>query len=306
MRYLCFAFLLSVLLLGCGGDDDENNTIDDNQNNDDALTGTGAFVHEVDRTNVNLNMVVYFHIPNGNVANMPVLFVMHGNGRNATGIRNAWIGEANAKGFIVVAPEFSEGNFPGGDGYILGNVFEDGDNPSPSTLNPEKDWAFSVIEPLFDEIKSRTGNLSSTYKVFGFSAGAQFAHRFMMFKPNARVDKIVASAAGWYTVPDASITFPYGIDKSPINEVSPASYFSTDFILQIGTLDNNPNAANLRRNSVVDQQGNNRYDRAYHMFNASKVITETLSLDFNWSIIETQGNDHDLEGSISQASEILY
>jgi predicted esterase len=305
MKYFCFSIVIVALLLSCGGDDD--NVIDDNQNNgEEEFSDTGAFVQGINRSDGNLNMIVYYHVPKGDVENMPVLFTFHGNGRNAAEIRNAWIDEANAKDFIIVAPEFSDEDFPGGDGYILGNVFEDGDNPSSATLNPEEDWAFSVIEPLFDEIKSKTSNLSSTYDIFGFSAGAQFAHRLMMFKPNARFDKVVASAAGWYTVPDASITFPYGINQSPIEEVAPSSYFSTDLILQIGTLDNDPNAPAMRRNSAVDQQGNNRYDRAFHMFNTSKAITEELSVNFNWSIVETQGNDHDLEGSIPQASEILY
>ncbi|MBZ9627210.1 hypothetical protein LB456_06995 [Psychroflexus sp. CAK57W] len=302
--YLFFVIILGSLLSSCGGEDDP--VIDNNPDIEEESADTGAFVFEVNGSDANLNMTVYYHIPEGDVENMPVLFVLHGNGRNATGIRNAWIKEANAKDIILVAPEFSDGDFPGGDGYILGNVFEDGDNPSPETLNPEEDWAFSVLEPLFDEIKSKTGNLSSTYNIFGFSAGAQFAHRFMMFKPNARFDKVLASAAGWYTVPDMSISFPYGIDKCPIKEVSPSSYFSTDFTLQIGTLDNDPNAGALRRNAVVDQQGDNRYDRAFHMFNTSKIITEELSLNFNWSIIETQGNDHDLGGSIPQASDLLY
>lgn len=305
MRYsLFFAIVLGSLLYSCGGDDDT--VTENNPGTGEESADTGAFIYNVSRSDANINMTVYYHIPVGDVENMPVLFVLHGNGRNATGIRNAWIEEANTKDFILVAPEFSDGDFPGGDGYILGNVFQDGDNPSSATLNPEEDWAFSVIEPLFDEIKSQTGNLSSTYDIFGFSAGAQFAHRLMMFKPNARFNKIIASAAGWYTVPDRSISFPYGIGESPIEQVSPSSYFSTDLTLQIGTLDNDPNANALRRNSVVDQQGDNRYDRAFHMFNTSKTITEELAVNFNWSIIETQGNDHDLEGSIPQASDLLY
>lgn len=302
--YLFFVIVLGSLLSSCGGDDDT--VIDNNPGTGEESADTGAFIFDINRSDANLNMTVYYHIPEGDVESMPVLILLHGNGRNAREMRNAWISESNAKGVITVAPEFSDEDFPGGDGYILGNVFVDGDNPSQATLNPEEDWAFSVIEPLFDEIKSKTGNLSNTYNIFGFSAGAQFAHRFMLFKPDARVDKIVASAAGWYTVPDASITFPYGIDESPIQEVSPLSYFSKDFTIQIGTLDNDPNAPSLRRNAVVDQQGDNRYDRAFHMFNRSKTITEELSVNFNWSIVETQNNGHNLEGSISQASDILY
>lgn len=173
-------------------------------------------------------------------------------------------------------------------------------------MNPKSDWAFSLIEPLFDDVKSQLGNTSSTYNIFGFSAGGQFAHRFVMFKPKARVDKIVASASGWYSVPDSKIRFPCGIGSSPIEDISASDYFSKNMTIQIGTLDNDPNAPALRRNPSIDKQGNNHYDRAHYMFNRSKAISESLFVNFNWSLADTQGNTHSLKGSISQAADILY
>lgn len=306
MRFLFFIIVLCSIFFSCDNNDVNNTGNNDDHNNNQILNGSGAFVFDVIRSDGNLNMVVYYHIPEGDVENMPILFVLHGNGRNAVEYRNAWIEEANTKDFIVVAPEFSDGDFPGGDGYILGNVFVDGDNPSPATLNPEEDWAFSVIEPLFDEIKSKTSNLSSTYNLFGFSAGAQFAHRFMMYKPDARFDKIIASAAGWYTVPDEPEDFPYGIANSPIEDTTRSEFYSQSLTIQIGTLDNNPNAPALRRNPIVDQQGTNRYDRAFYMFNTSQSDAQNLGLNFNWDIMETPNNGHDMEQSIPQASDLLF
>jgi hypothetical protein len=267
--------------------------------------GTGFFRFNYQATDRMIPMDIYYHVPDGDFGSMPILFVLHGAGRNAVEYRNAWVGEANSHKFIVITPKFSSDAFPGGDAYNLGNVFVDGDNPSATTLNPEQDWAFSVIEPLFDEIKSQLGNSSDTYNMFGFSAGAQFAHRFLMFKPNARVNKMVASAAGWYTIPDESINFPYGIKNSPIGNIEPSSYFSKNMTLQIGTLDNNPNANALRRNPVVDQQGTNRYDRAFYMFNVSNTIAENQGVTFNWQIVETPGNGHDNRNAVEQAVQIM-
>lgn len=267
--------------------------------------GTGFYRYNYQTSSRTIPMDIYYHVPDANLSTMPILFVFHGAGRNAVEYRNAWIEEANDRGFIVITPKFSSSDFPGGDGYNLGNVFEDGDNPSLSTLNDEHDWAYSVIEPLFDDVKSQLGNTSETYNIFGFSAGGQFAHRFVMFKPNARVDKIVASASGWYTVPDDDIEFPYGIDNCPIENIPASNYFSKNMTIQIGTLDNNPNASALRRNPTVDVQGTNRYDRAYHMFNTSKNIAESLGETFNWQIVETPGNGHDNLGAVEQAAEII-
>jgi predicted esterase len=267
--------------------------------------GTGFYRFNYQMTDKVLPMDIYYHVPDANLNTMPILFVFHGNGRNAVEYRNAWIEEANTREFIVITPKFSFTDFPGGDGYNLGNVFSDGDNPSSASLNDEQDWAFSIIEPLFDDVKSQLGNISSTYNIFGFSAGGQFVHRFVMFKPNARINKAVASGSGWYTVPDNTEEFPYGIDNCPIENIAPSSYFSKQMTIQIGTLDNNPNASALRRNPTVDQQGTNRYDRAFYMYNTSKTIAEDLGIEFNWQIVETPDNDHDNAGAVEQAVEIL-
>lgn len=273
---------------------------------DEITVGTGIYRFNYQSSNSQIPMDIYYHIPGANLASMPILFVFHGAGRNAVEYRNAWIEEANSREVIIIAPKFSSTDFPGGDGYNLGNVFVDGDNPSPTSLHPEADWAFSVIEPLFDDVKAKLGNTSSTYNIFGFSAGGQFAHRFLMFKPNARLNQMVASASGWYTVPDATVEFPYGIGNCPIENNSPSNYFSKNMTIQIGTQDNDPNATALRRNSASDVQGTNRYDRAYYIYNTSQSIAENLGVPFHWQIIETQGNDHDQRGAVQQAAEVLY
>ncbi len=268
-------------------------------------TGSGLLNYTYQTSEGEIAIDVYYHVPDADLTTMPIVFVFHGNSRNAVEYRNSWVDEANKNGFIIITPKFSSANFPGGDGYNLGNVFEDGDNPSSASLNNEQDWAFSVIEPLFDQLKFQLGNSSNTYNIFGFSAGGQFAHRFVMFKPDARVDKIVASASGWYTVPDNTVEFPYGIDNCPIESTPASSYFSKNMTIQIGTLDNDPSAPALRRNSIVDQQGTNRYARAFYMFNSSKSIAESLGVEFNWQLVETLANAHNNDGAVEQAAEIF-
>jgi len=299
-RQISSLFVFLFLIVSCEDNDSISNSTDP------IFEGSGLYTFNYTKTNGEINMRIFFHVPLGDVQNMPVLFVFHGASRNPNDYRNEWIAEANEKQVIVVVPEFSNTNFPGGDGYNLGNVFVDGDNPSLATLNPEQDWAFSIIEPLFDDIKSKTGNNSSRYDVFGFSAGSQFAHRFLMFKPEARINQVVASAAGWYTVPDETVTFPYGIADCPIENNTNYDYFSKRMTLQIGTLDNNPNASALRRNDIVDQQGTNRYDRAFYMFNTSQARAQSLGVNFNWEIIETPNNAHNSGQSVPQASDVLY
>ncbi|MDR6302064.1 hypothetical protein [Mesonia maritima] len=297
----CYIFFGLILLFISCDENDVSTEVDEEK-----ITGTGAIYYDEYSPLTSKPINVFYHIPDGYATSMPILFVLHGAGRNAAEYRNAWIEEANAKNIIIIAPEFSDENFPGGDQYNLGNVFVDGDNPSTQTLNNEAKWTFSLIEPIFNKVKSLIGNSSNKYDIYGHSAGAQFAHRFLMLKPNANVNTIIASAAGWYTLPDDTIEFPYGIQNSPIENIDASNYFSKKLIIQIGTLDNDPNSPGLRHNSIVDMQGDNRYDRAYYFYNESKMIAEELNINFNWQLVETPNEDHDYKLTIPQAADLLY
>lgn len=266
-------------------------------------TGSGYFEY----TSFNSKTIrVYYHIPSNTNANSPILFVFHGSGRNASDYRNAMVSMANQYGFIVMTPQFSNLDFPGGDAYNLGNVFTDGDNPSPSSLNPEEEWTFSVIDPLFDFIKQSLNNNSLKYQVFGHSAGGQFAHRFLMFKPNANYDMVVVSAPGWYTLIDVDISFPYGFKDSPLESVSLSHLFEKKMIIQVGSLDNNPNASGLRHNQFADAQGLNRLDRAQHFFNTASVLAQNEDIEFQWELRINDGADHDYITACEKGAELIF
>lgn len=251
-------------------------------------------------------MKVYYYVPASSNDSTPILFVFHGVDRNAKDYRDAMISKAQFHKFIVIAPEFSDANFPTGDKYNLGNVFVDGDNPSSGTLNVESTWTFSVIEPLFDFVKEDLGNTSANYHIFGHSAGGQFAHRFIMFKPNARYDKVVASASGWYTVTDVTTNFPYGFKESPLVNSNFLNLFSKKLIIQVGSLDNDPNASGLRRNTQSDVQGTNRFDRANYFYNAGNQLATNTNIPFNWSLYINLGKDHNYVQASLSAADLIF
>jgi len=254
----------------------------------------------------NSEINVYYYVPDGINSLTPVLFTFHGQNRNADDYRDAMMTKADDLGFIVVAPEISSSLFPGGDGYNLGNVYIDGDNPSPQTLNPESEWAFSLIEPLFDYMKQQVGNQSPGYSVFGNSAGAQFAHRFMMFKPDARVQSAVISAAGWYTTLNLNMGFPYGLGSSILKDVSFSDFFSRNVTIMVGEDDTNPNASSLRHNTRVDQQGLNRLTRAQYFYDGAKTKATQDNEIFNWDFLINPNMDHDFRLASTKAADILF
>ena len=268
-------------------------------------SGSGSFVFsysELPQKPIN----VFYHIPSGDRQNMPIVMVFHGDERNAIDYRNIWVKASDQYGFMVFAPEFTIADFPSGSSYIIGNVYQDGNFPTPQTLNKETIWTFSIIEPLFDFIKTNSGSNALTYDLFGHSGGGQFVHRFVLLKPNARYNKAIAANSGWYTVPDGVANFPYGIMNSPITSIQPQNYFGRQLYITVGELDNNGSDSSLRHNTASDLQGLNRLDRAHYLFSNSQSYAQKMNSEFNWQFRVVPNSGHDATKMSNDAVPILF
>ena len=136
-----------------------------------------------------------------------------------------------------------------------------------------------------------TGNTSADYYLFGHSAGAQFVHRLLLMVPDGRYAALVAANAGWYTVPDKSIDYPYGLGLTPAGN-QPFTFFEQRLVVMVGTLDNDPNAPNLRHTPEAERQGQHRYARAYHFYDQSATKAEELGIGFRWELVDVVGVGH--------------
>ena len=297
--------IIIILFYSCSSKNDGVIGLDNFTELNSQSEGSGTFPF-VYNSNANKILDVYCHIPESSDSSTPIVFLFHGNNRNANDYRNSLVAKANLYGFILIVPEFTTTQFPGGDGYNLGNVFTDGDNPSVSSLNNESEWAFSVIEPLFNYTKQNLNNQTSKYHIIGHSAGAQFAHRFLFFKPLAKIDKMVASAAGWYTTLDLETNFPYGLNASPLEDINFSLLFSKQLTILVGSNDNDPNSSALRHNSVVDLQGLNRLDRATSFYNNAQSKAADLSVNFEWDFVINSNEDHNYLIAVSKAADIIF
>jgi pimeloyl-ACP methyl ester carboxylesterase len=295
--------VVCFMLFSCSGSDHTNS---DGIDFLPGLEGSGSFIFTDYSPLATKPVEVYFHIPIGANSSTPIIFLFHGDNRNAKDYRDALINKSEAYNFILIAPEFSEVHYPTGDQYNLGNVFVDGDNPSSATLNTETVWTFSIIEPLFDYIKETMLNTNNRYSIIGHSAGGQFAHRFVMFKPNARFDNVIASASGWYTVPDVIIDFPYGFKKSPLENLSFSILYSKKLHILVGSADNDPNSPGLRHNPQADAQGLNRLDRANYFYNYSSDYAQENAIPFQWQITIAPGLNHDYSPAINYAVDLIF
>jgi len=252
---------------------------------------------------------VFYHIPKGDITKMPILMSFHGEGRDGANHRNYWINMANANGFMVFAPEFSEANYPGiGDNYIMSNIFDDGDNPSQATFNNQNEWTCSILDPLFDFIKSKNSGSQQKYSAWGHSAGAQFLHRFFMYLPNSKIDIAVCSNAGWYTVPENTVRFPYGILNGQLPNSDLTTAFSKKLVVHLGKDDTvlSTSSGGPRSNSTVNnQQGLTRLARGQYFFNTSKNTAQNMAVIFNWEKQEVAGIGHNTQLMANDALRYL-
>ena len=303
MKPFKIIIVFTLFILSC----DKNNAPISSDSNP-LITGTSSFVFDSYLPLADKPMNIFYHVPENINTQTPILFVLHGSGRNAAQYRDAFVTKSEQLGFIVVVPEFNDIDFPGGDAYNLANIFDDGDNPSESTLNEESDWTISVLDPIFDYVRDLTDNETSRYDLFGHSAGSQVAHRFILFKPTNKTNKVILSAAGWYTVPNISIDFPYGLNKGPFiysNNILEEFFFKNIYVI-VGTEDNDPNAPSLRHTDEAELQGAHRLARAEHFFNESQNIASEINSPFNWQFQTVPNVGHQYSIMAGVACELLY
>lgn len=173
---------------------------------------SGKFIY----TNLRNGKQVTVHYYSPDKKNPSVIFVIPGAGRNGNTYRDAWIPHADQYNLLVLSPEYDEDNYPGFWNYNLAGMIKDvkikQDRTGIESYNintNNKEWILNDFDELFDFIKKRLHLKANTYDLFGHSAGGQILHRLALFKPDNKANRILASNAGWYTVPDKEAVFPY-------------------------------------------------------------------------------------------------
>ena len=246
-------------------------------------------------------VTVWYDAPEGDLTSVDVLIVMHGQGRNGEDYLDDWTPHARRNGALLIVPEFSEEFYPGSDSYNVGNLVTDSGDEVP-----ESRWTFSIIEPLFDYVQTDTGNRSDGYFLFGHSAGAQFVHRFMLFKPENRVKRAVSANAGWYTATESDVEFPYGLRGSPSTDAGLRRALAAPLTILLGEDDVDTDADNLRSTPESDRQGENRLARGHFFFEAGRDAAGALGASFAWRLETVPGAEHSDAEMAPTAARLLF
>lgn len=231
----------------------------------------------------------------------PILFVMHGARRDPERYRDQWIDEADRGGFIIVAPEFSRDDFPRAQGYNLGAAID----LDTGHWNDEEVWSFSAIEPIFDDVVERLQGSQSQYSIYGHSAGSQFVHRFLFFKPDARVKRYLAANAGWYTFADPDTDFPFGLGGLPITSDALREALAKDVVVLLGDQDTDTQHSSLNRSAGAMEQGPHRFARGQAFFEQAKAIAAENGWQFGWSLRIVEGVAHSNRGMADGAYDLV-
>jgi len=227
---------------------------------------------------------VYTYRPANVAADQPIMIVMHGVERDADRYRDEWIAVAKKTGLIIAAPEFSDKKFPKSTNYNLGGL---GKRQRENGIAS----AFDAIEPLFDDLRQRTGSPRQKYYLYGHSAGAQFVHRFVFAKPDARIETAFAANAGWYTMLQADASFPYGLKGSGLPDSTISNALSAPLVVLLGDADTDT-GGNLRSTPEADAQGKTRLERGLNFFRASASLADQQQLPFAWQLAIVPGAGH--------------
>ena len=231
---------------------------------------------------------VQIYVPEGATRDTTIVIVMHGASRDLPRYYADWRAAAVAEGFILAVPYFSKEAFPGSAHYNLGRVFD----RASGARQPAGTWTYSAIEPLFDAVVARVNGRQTQYTLFGHSAGSQFVHRFLYFVPDARVARTIAANAGWYTMPDFGVAWPYGLGGTGVSEDVLSSYFARDLVVLLGDGDVDRNDEDLRKTPEAELQGRHRFDRGHTFYRVAKARAEEMGVPFNWRLQEVAGAVH--------------
>ncbi len=230
-----------------------------------SATSANTFTYTAVSAAPNLDVPVQLAVPAPFDRSRPVrvLVVLHGMGSSGPAFSAPLIAPAVSHGWVVVAPTFVYGDWK-----------------DANQVRADDAKVMPAIKSIIDGLPERLGaRVEPRVLLYGFSRGAQVAHRFAFFYPD-RVSAVAAFSAGTYTVPFSSmqdgssdgLAFPYGVadlQNYTGEPFSPEALRNVYFLVGVGRDDNAP--ADVPR-SWDRLLGNCRSDRAAAFTSALQEI----------------------------------
>ncbi len=268
---------------------------------------------------------IFYHKPKAFDSNTKVVIVIPGSGRNGDSYRDSWVEESEKYNLLILSPNYSEKEYPYKD-YHLGGILTDLNirehakfkkNSNQVFLNEEKvsftinnntkQWIFNDFDRLFDLVVDHLKIPQKQYDIFGHSAGGQVLHRFAIFHPKSKANRIIAANSGSYTLTDFDTHFPFGTKNTHLSDRDLKKSFAKKLIVFVGELDNeNSTGGILLRSKTVDRQGLHRLARAKYFFATAKSKAQQIGCEFNWELKVIKGVGHNQRKMGDAAGLLLF
>lgn len=291
----------------------------------DLKTGAGNFLIEGGAGHKEKTITVFYHKPNNFSPQSSILIVVPGSGRNADEYRDVWIDASEKHNLLILSPRYPEESY-GFDLYHMGglmydmNIYDHVKEAEHSNevfldeetftfkVNTDSDqWIFNDFDRLFNMVVDSMHSSQTGYDIFGHSAGGQILHRFVLFQPKSKANRILASNSGFYTLPDLNTTLPFGLKNTPVNKESLKNSYSQRLVLFVGEEDDEDETGGiLLRSPTVDKQGSHRLERGKYFYQKAKAAADNLETEFNWKLKIIPNVGHDYERMSEASAEYLY
>jgi pimeloyl-ACP methyl ester carboxylesterase len=214
----------------------------------------------------------------------PVLVAVHGIGRAARSQAQAFRQRAAQQGRMVVAPRFEASRWPN-----YQRLGRSGQRADLALL--------SLLESIGFQWRVNTRRIA----LFGYSGGAQFAHRFALLHPH-RVQNLCVCASGWYAWPDEQPLPPargtmLGAPgrSTALSEQSMSRFLQLPIEVVVGAEDCMRDA-NTRSTPQIDAvQGQDRRTRAHRWVAALQAAAHARGLPAPARLTVLPGAGHDFQ-----------
>jgi pimeloyl-ACP methyl ester carboxylesterase len=230
----------------------------------------------------------FLYVPNNINAHTCQFVSVHGVSRNALEHAERFAQLAEQYGAILVAPFFPKRHFS--DYQRLGR-------------EGKGRRADHAVQQITREVESLTGVSSSKIALFGFSGGGQFAHRYTMAWPD-HVHKVIIGAAGWYTHPEASSKFPYGITPTPgLNGVvfDMKKFLQVPACVLVGQWDIKHDPGLNQSARIQRQQGTTRLERGKRWIDAMNQAASVHDMETSYVFSILPGVNHDFTSAMKNS-----
>lgn len=249
---------------------------------DTAMHRTGLLPHRAEGCELD-----YFaYIPETATSGSPLLVSIHGIERLALQHAMRFAPYAERRGFIVLAPHFSKERMP---------------QYQRTAASPKGECPVKAFELTIDHLVQSAGLAPTATHLFGYSGGAQFAMRYLL-RGKLSPARVALAAPGWFTMPDHTYTFPYGLryeSLSGVGDLKLERLLSTPLLLTVGSADTIRNSS-LNREPLVDvQQGMHRLERATRWAEAISLAAQARGMPERLELRILEGAAHSFQDNMS-------